>query len=260
MIIMPDQVIPQHIAIICDGNRRWAKNNGLAPFMGHKKAIENVFEPLADAAQKRGVKYLTFWIFSTENWKRDKTEIEWLMNLFRQFFDQQLERFHQKNIRVKVIGNLMMLPQDIQDRIKKGEKLTKDNTGVTITLAMSYGGRDEILRAIRRVIPDLIRDLGSKGKSVDQILNPSNSAGRQFQDDSFVFTKEIFENYLDTKGIPDPELIVRTSGEQRTSGFLLWQADYSEWYFPEWHFPDFTPEKLDECIDELNSRKRRFGK
>lgn len=260
---MQEKIIPKHIAVICDGNRRWARAQGLNPSLGHKKAVEETFEPLIDYAASIGVEHMTFWIFSTENWKREKKEVDFLMNLFRGFFDHQVKRFHQKNIRVKVIGNRSMMPKDIQQRIKEGEELTKDNSLISVTLAMSYGGRDEIVRAVEKnisaVIPDLLaRQIGGirnlKGNESDQQIL------KIVQDDNHLFSKELFEKYLDTYGTPDPELIIRTSGESRTSGFLLWQSEYSEWYFPEWHFPDFSPEKLDECIAEFNSRKRRFGK
>lgn len=255
---MSKNIIPKHIAIICDGNRRWARSQGLVPFMGHQKAVDQVFEPLVDHAAELGVEYLTFWIFSTENWKREKKEVEGLMNLFRGFFDKQVDRWNEKDVRVKVIGNRSMMPEDIQERIKKGEEKTKDNKKITVTLAMSYGGRDEVVRACQGVVEEILR------------LPEVSHAFRSAQDDQAAFEslaalskdvdKGIIERQLDTYGIPDPELIVRTSGEQRTSGFFIWQAEYAEWYYPEWHFPEFSPEKLDECIEEFNSRKRRFGK
>ncbi len=225
--------IPSHIAIICDGNRRWARSHKLEVFKGHEHAVNKVFEPLIDHAAKLGIRYITFWIFSTENWQRDKKEVEGLMNLFRSFFDKQIEELHKKDVRVNMIGNILDFPEDIQKRIKKGIEDTKSNKKITVTLAMSYGGRDEIVRAMEKA-----RRQKPKAK----------------------ITEDFVSSMLDTAGMPDPELIVRTSGEQRLSGFMLWQSEYSEFYFPEWHFPEFTPKRLDECVEELNRRKRRFGK
>lgn len=234
---MPNKPIPTHLAVICDGNRRWAKAHKLQVFKGHEKAVNDVFEPLIDAAAARGIKYLTFWIFSTENWDRDKFEIEMLMNLFRSFFTRQIDELHQKGVRVNMIGRLGDFAPDIQEKIKDGMEKTKHNQKITVTLAMSYGGRDEILRAVNKVI-----------------------AQRVENQDSQPMTKAELSAQLDTHDLPDPDFIVRTSGEQRTSGFLLWQADYAEWYFPQWHFPEFSPEKLDEVIAEYQHRHRRFGK
>lgn len=235
---MENKTVPQHLAVICDGNRRWAKEHGLPPFEGHKRAVDKVFDELIEAASERGIKYLTFWIFSTENWQRDKLEVEGLMNLFRLFFDTRINEFKKKNIRFKMIGNLADFAPDIQKRIVDGMEKTKDCNKITVTLAMSYGGRDELVRAIRSLAEEV-----ATGE-----LKPA-------QIDSATVTA-----HLDTLGIPDPDLIVRTSGEQRLSGFLLWQCEYSEFYFPTWHFPEFDAQKLDECLAEFNSRKRRFGK
>ncbi len=227
--------IPRHIAIICDGNRRWARAHKMEVFRGHEKAVNEVFEPLIDQAIKRGVEYLTFWIFSTENWDRDKKEVEGLMNLFRGFFDKQIDRWDERGIKFNMIGRIDDFDKDIQERIERGKEKTKNNDTITVTLAMSYGGRDELVRAVKKIKSD-----------------------PQFSEDDI--SRELISNNLDTAGMPDPELIVRTSGEQRTSGFLLWQSEYSEWWFPEFHFPEFTPEKLDEAITEFNDRKRRFGR
>lgn len=232
--------VPKHIAIVCDGNRRWAKSHKLEVFRGHQHAVHKVFEPLIDQAALRGVEYLTFWIFSTENWNRDPQEVEYLLKLFREFFDDQLPRLHEKNIRVTVIGDISRFPEDIQTRIANGKKLTADNTRITVTLAMSYGGRDELTRAIRQIAT----------KVSDQKMTPEE------------ITPEVISAHLDTRreGIPDPDFIIRTSGEQRLSGFLLWQCDYAEFYFPKFHFPEFTPKRLDEAIEEFQQRQRRFGK
>lgn len=235
---MSDLKVPQHVAIICDGNRRWARAHGLPVFAGHKKAIDQVFEELIDQAIKRGVKYLTFWIFSTENWQRDKREVDFLIDAFRGFFDTKIDQLNEKQVRFKMIGRRSDFAPDIQERIEKGEQKTKDNQAVTVTLAMSYGGRDELLRAMQQ----LAREVAGGELAPEQI------------------TKEVISQHLDTAGMPDPDFIIRTSGEQRTSGFLLWQAEYAEYYFPEFHFPDFTAQKFDQALAEFEDRQRRFGK
>lgn len=227
-----------HLAIVCDGNRRWAKEHNLPPFEGHKRAVEQVFDELIEASSARGIKYLTFWIFSTENWQRDKLEVEGLMNLFRWFFDKRINEFKKKNIRFKMIGNLEHFATDIQKRIVDGMEMTKDCDKITVTLAMSYGGRDELVRAVKKIANQVKSD----------VLDPQ-----------IIDAKTIAVN-LDTIDVPDPDLIVRTSGEQRLSGFLLWQCEYSELYFPSWHFPEFDAKKLDECLEVFSQRKRRFGK
>jgi len=235
-----------HLAIICDGNRRWAQSQGLPAYKGHEYAVKKVFEPLIDHAIKLKIKYLTFWIFSTENWQRDKKEVEVLLQLFRYTFDKQIDKFHAKDVRVKVIGNREMFPIDIQERMKNGETKTAKNKTLTVQLAMSYGGTDELIRAINKLIA--------------QIQNSKYQIPGKSQSSNIQITKEMFASCLDTAGIPDPDLIVRTSGEQRLSGFMPWQSVYSELYFPKWTFPEFTPVRLDECVTEYERRQRRFGK
>ncbi len=232
------QTVPRHLAIICDGNRRWAKDRNLPAFEGHRRAVDKVFDELIEASSKKGIRYLTFWIFSTENWQRDKVEVEGLMNLFRMFFDTRINEFKKKNVRFKMIGNLEHFSADIQKRIVEGMEKTKDCDKITVTLAMSYGGRDELVRAVKK----MATEVQSGELDVSQIDSEKISMS------------------LDTFDLPDPEFIVRTSGEQRLSGFLLWQSEYAEFYFPKWHFPEFDSEKLDECLAEFASRKRRFGK
>lgn len=229
--------LPTHLAIICDGNRRWAKSHGWDVLRGHKFAIDEIFEPLADHAAKLGIGYITFWVFSTENWDREKREVTALMNLFRKVFDEKVPRLHEKNYRIKHIGNLAGLPKDIQKRIADGIELTKNNTGLTLTFAMNYGGHDELQRAIQEI-----------GKKV---------AAGELQPEQI--DEKVIADHLDTAGIPEPDLIVRTSGEQRLSGFMSWQSNYAEFSFPKFDFPDFTPEKLDEVLADFATRKRRFG-
>lgn len=224
------QKIPKHIAIIMDGNRRWATERGLPPVAGHKKVAEDMLEPLVEHAYNRGVEYLTFWAFSTENWNRNPVEVSGIMSIFRKSLQVFGQKMHKKGIRIRMIGDLGKFSSDIRKSVTELIELTKNNKRITVVFALNYGGRDEIMRAINRI---------DKGKEISQ--------GR-------------FSDLLDTSGIPDPELIVRTGGEQRLSGFLLWQSEYSELYFPSWYMPEFTPEKLDEVIEEYNKRQRRFGK
>lgn len=232
------QLVPKHLAIICDGNRRWAKEHAFEAFKGHEYAVNKIFEPLIDHAIKRGIENLTFWIFSTENWQRDRLEVEGLMNLFRGFFTRQIEDLHAKGVRVNMIGNLDDFAQDIQDKIRDGMQKTKHNSAITVTLAMSYGGRDEL----RRAVVKMAKQVKAGELEPDQI------------------TEDFIGQQLDTYDLPDPDFMVRTSGELRLSGFMLWQMEYAEMYFPQWHFPEFTPEKLDDVIEEFAKRQRRFGK
>jgi len=190
---MSDKNIPKHVAIICDGNRRWAREHRLPVFEGHRRAVDKVFDELIDAAVEKGVEYLTFWIFSTENWQRDKKEVEGLMNLFRWFFDSRINDYKKRDIKFNMIGNLDHFDKDIQKRIIDGMEKTKDCSKITVTLAMSYGGRDELTRAVNKIIDQGIKEV----------------------------TPEIISKNLDTDNIPDPEFIIRTSGENRMSGFLL---------------------------------------
>ncbi len=212
-----------------DGNRRWAKKHGVPVLSGHQKVADEVLEPLVEHAAKRGVRYITFWAFSTENWKRNAMEVEGILRIFRHVITRRWRRLHEKGVQVRVIGDLSSFPQDIQDSLKKVVEETKNNTTITATFALNYGGRDEILRAVRKM---------SNPASVDE---------------------KVFSSLLDTAGMPDPDCIIRTSGEQRLSGFLLWQSEYSELLFPSWYMPEFTPQKLDEVLEEFATRKRRFG-
>jgi len=215
--------IPNHIAIIMDGNRRWAKKRGLAAVAGHAFAVDSVVEQLIERAGELGVKYLTLWAFSTENWGREKDEVEGIMSLFRKALMTKVQKFIEKGARLRMIGDISRFAPDIQEGMKKAMKASEQNTKIMVTFALNYGGRDEIKRAVE------------KG-GVD------------------------FEKYLDTAGMPDPDLIIRTGGEQRLSGFLMWQSAYSELYFTETLFPDFGPKELDTAIEEYQGRQRRFGK
>ncbi|OGG24105.1 di-trans,poly-cis-decaprenylcistransferase [Candidatus Gottesmanbacteria bacterium RIFCSPLOWO2_01_FULL_43_11b] len=215
--------VPTHIAIIMDGNRRWAKEHRLPVNEGHRRVVFHVVENLVDHAIKRGIQYMTFWAWSTENWKRDKKEVETIMRIFRTALGRQWKRLHKKGVRIKVIGDISKFSPDIRKLIEERVEETKDNKKITAIFALNYGGRDELRRAVQK-------------------------SGREF------------EKYLDTEGIPDPDMIIRPGGEQRLSGFLLWQSEYAELYFTKWYMPEFTPGKLDEVIEEYNHRQRRFGK
>lgn len=227
-----------HIAIIMDGNRRWARAHNLPISEGHRKAVFGTLEPLIDHAIERNIQYLTFWAFSTENWKRSKREVTTLMTIFRKMIRMRWQKLHEKGVRIRVIGDFSKFPKDISSAIGDVVEQTKNNTKITVVFAINYGGRDEIVRAMNKLINERIR-LGTRNQEPG--------------------TENDFSRFLDTAGIPDPDLIVRTGGEQRLSGFLLWQSNYSELMFPSWYFPDFTPEKLDEIIGEYEKRERRYG-
>lgn len=221
--------LPRHVAFIMDGNRRWARGKGLSQLQGHSAGVD-ALEPLVDYAIEAGIPYLTFWAFSTENWKRQKREVDFLLKIFRERLDKKIDNFHQKNVRIHVIGNLLMFPKDLQEKTKRWMEKTKNNKKITVNIALSYGGRDEIMRAIHK-LPD-----------------------------SKTITKEEFGNYLDTAGQPDPDLLVRTGGGIRLSGFMLWQMDYAEFYFTKTFWPDFTPKEFEKALNWYQEQKRNFGK
>ncbi len=227
-----DKQVPTHIAIIMDGNRRWAREHGFPVNEGHRRVVFDIVPDLVDHAIKRGIKFLTLWAWSTENWKRDKKEVEIIMRIFRQALHRQWKKLHEKGVRIKVIGNISKFSPDIRRLIEERIEETKNNNKITVIFALNYGGRDEMKRAMNKAISE-------KQKAISE--------------------KE-FSQILDTKGIPDPDLIVRPGGEQRLSGFLLWQSEYAELYFTSWYMPEFTPKKLDEAIEEFERRQRRFGK
>jgi len=228
--------IPAHVALILDGNGRWAKKRGLPRQMGHKKGCETVEQIVEDAA-RLGIRYLTVYGFSTENWKRPEEEVGALMQLFRYYTKRLLKIAVENNIRVKMIGERNRFAKDIVDGINRLEEDTKDNTGLTFIIAVNYGSRDEITRAARRIMADA-------------------KAGKITEAD---MTEELFSSYLDTAGIPDPDLLIRTSGELRLSNYLLWQLAYSELYVTDCLWPDFNREELLTAIRQYNKRERRFG-
>ena len=228
--------IPQHIAIILDGNGRWAKKRNLPRNMGHVEGSKNV-ERICEEAHKLGVKYLTVYAFSTENWKRPKDEVNALMNLLRNYMKTCLKTAEKNRMCVRVIGDKTALDEDIQKRIAELEEATKNNDGLHFQIALNYGSRDEMIRAMKRLAADC-----KDGKTdVEQI------------------DEQLFASYLDTHEIPDPDLMIRTSGEQRLSNYLLWQLAYSEFYFTDVLWPDFTKDELVKAIEYYNGRDRRFG-
>ncbi len=228
--------VPKHIAIILDGNGRWAKSKGMPRNYGHVQGAKNV-EKICEEAYNLGVKYLTVYAFSTENWKRPKDEVDALMTLLRNYLKTCMKRAKKNNMRVRVIGDVSGLDTDLQKQIEELTEATREYSGLNFTVALNYGSRDEILRAVNRIIQDM--DTGAIEKSG--------------------VTEELLQKYLDTDGIPDPDLLIRTSGEQRLSNFMLWQLAYSEFYFTQVHWPDFDKNELVKAIEAYENRDRRFG-
>ncbi len=228
--------VPNHIAIILDGNGRWAKKRGMPRSYGHVKGCANL-ETICDDIKELGVKYLTVYAFSTENWKRSKEEIDGLMKLFRNYLKKCIKISTKNKMRVRVIGDISAFDQDIQEGIIKLEEHSSQYDELHFQLALNYGSRDEIVRGARRMLKDC-----QAGK-----LNPED------------MTEECFAGYLDTAGLPDPDLMIRTSGEQRLSNFLLWQLAYTEFYFTPVPWPDFNKEELVKAIEKYNERDRRYG-
>ena len=228
--------VPQHIAIILDGNGRWAKSKGMPRNYGHAQGSKNV-ERICEEAWRMGIKYLTVYAFSTENWSRPDSEVAALMKLLRNYMKTCLKTAAKNDMKIRVIGDIEPLDEDIKSRIRELEEATVNNGGLNFTIALNYGSRDEMTRAVRKMAQDC-----ADGKLSATDINES-----------------VFESYLDTHGIPDPDLMIRTSGEQRLSNYLLWQLAYSEFYFTDVPWPDFTKEELIKAVEEYNHRHRRFG-
>ena len=228
--------IPQHIAIILDGNGRWAKAKGMPRNYGHTAGAKNV-ETVCQAAHDLGVKYVTMYAFSTENWNRPEGEVEALMKLLESYLKNCIKTADKNNMRVRVIGDTTRLSERFQERIRELEAASAKNDGLNLQIAINYGSRDEMTRAMRRMSEDV-------------------AAGKRKPEE---ITERVFEEYLDTAGIPDPDLLIRTSGELRLSNFLLWQLAYSEFYFTDVPWPDFHKEELERAIEAYNKRDRRFG-
>lgn len=226
--------IPVHVAIIPDGNRRWARSKKLPDVEGHRVSAEKVLPMLIETLSNAGVKYFTFWALSTENAKkRSKEEYNNLLALMKFFLQRRVKDLHKKNIRIKIIGNVAAFPKDIQDLVAQAMATTENNTNMTVIFGINYGGRDEIIRAMKQA--------ATEGKIEDMTIDN-------------------FGQFLDTKDIPDPDLIIRTGGEKRVSGFMLWQSEYAEFSFTDKLFPEYTAEDFHAAVDAFNETERRFGR
>lgn len=234
---MQDMKIPNHVAIILDGNGRWAKSKGMPRTYGHTTGAKNV-EKIAEAAGNMGIRYLTLYAFSTENWNRPPEEVKALMNLLDSYLKNCIQTAKKNNMAVRVLGDISRLDERMQEKIRKLEESSADYDGLHLQIAINYGSRDEIVRAIRK----LGRDVEAGKIAPDQI------------------SEETFSSYLDTAGLPDPDLLIRTSGEERLSNFLLWQLAYAEFYFTDVPWPDFHEEDLRRAVEAYNQRDRRYGK
>lgn len=228
--------VPKHVAIILDGNGRWAKSKGMPRNYGHAQGSKNV-EIICEEAYRMGIQYLTVYAFSTENWNRPKDEVDALMKLLRNYMKTCLKTAAKNRMCVRVIGDKTGLDDDIRNRIEELEAATVNNDGLHFQIALNYGSRDEIIRAVKKIMTDT-----EKGKLLPEQMNEA-----------------VFANYLDTAGIPEPDLLIRTSGEERISNFLLWQLAYTELYFTDVPWPAFTKEELVKAVEEYNRRDRRFG-
>ncbi len=236
---MPDSIpdglpknIPRHIAIIMDGNGRWAHSRGLPRMAGHRAGVENL-RRVIEGCVEDGVQILTIYAFSTENWVRPQEEVKGLMSILEEVIDREMGELHKNGVRLRHIGRLEGLSPLLQKKVTQAMELTRENRKLTLNIAFNYGGRDELVRAVQNMIRD-----GVPAEGVDEML---------------------IGKYLYTADIPDPDLVIRTSGEQRGSNFLIWQSAYSEWYFPAVYWPDFDKEELRKALWEYNSRDRRFG-
>lgn len=228
----PDVILPKHIVLIPDGNRRWAKEHGLPLEEGHRRGFEAVMATTR-AAESWGIKYFTIWVFSTENWDRKPFEVKYLMHLFREFLEKHLKEFLERGVKILHLGRKDRIPKFLLRALEKAIKLTEKNDNFFLNIALDYGGRDEIVRAVKRIIA-----AGKNPKEIDEAE---------------------FRRYLDTNGQPEPDLIIRTSGEQRLSGMMPFQAAYAELYFEKCYLPDFNEKKLKAAILDFSKRQRRYG-
>lgn len=229
-------IIPQHIAVIMDGNRRWARQKNMPTKMGHREGALRVTDLVKNCADL-GVKYLTVYAFSTENWKRDKKEIDYLMNLLMEFVVKELNNLHKNDVKITMMGNIEDLPEKTRKEVEHSVELTKNNKTLHLNIALSYGSRNEIIRGIKNII----KEYENNKINIDEI------------------NEESFKKYLFTKDMPDPDLLIRTSGELRLSNFLLYQLAYTEFYFTDTLWPDFNKEELLKAIKSFQHRKRRYG-
>ena len=228
--------LPEHIAIIMDGNRRWAKEHNVPIKMGHKEGAKTI-EKIVEYANQIGLKYITVYAFSTENWKRSQEEVSWLMQLLQNYLDEYSKRADTQNIKIRVLGDMSALNQGLQNSIAEAIERTKNNTGTSFNIALNYGGRDEIVKATQKIA----KQVQDGALSIEDI------------------NEEILSNNMYTYDMPDPDLMIRTSGELRTSGFLMWQLAYTEFLFVDKYWPDFTEKDLDDAIEAYGKRKRKFG-
>lgn len=229
--------IPQHIAIIMDGNGRWAKERGLPKIMGHRQGVESIKKAVKSCI-KFGVKFLTLYAFSTENWQRPRDEVKGLFGLLEDFLNNEMKLFHKNNVRLCIIGDRDKIGKRLREMIEKAEKDTVANSSLTLNIALSYGGRQEIVNAVRSLVED-VRQGAVEPSRIDE---------------------KLFSTYLYTKDCPDPDLLIRTSGEMRLSNFLLWQSSYAEIYVTEKLWPDFDEKDLAKAIEDYQKRERRFGR
>ena len=229
--------VPRHVAVILDGNGRWAKQKGMPRNYGHMQGSRNV-EDMCEIVYNMGIEYFTVYAFSTENWNRPDDEVSTLMKLLRDYMKNCIKRANKNNMRVRVIGDKTRLDEDVRSSIANLEEATRENTGLKFTIAINYGSRDEITRAVKRI----------GQKIIDGELKPQE------------ITEELISAELDTEGMPDPDLMIRTSGEQRISNFLLWQLAYTEMYFTPVYWPDFNEEELKKAVEAYENRDRRYGK
>ena len=224
--------IPEHVAVIMDGNGRWASQRGLPRLAGHRAGTENL-RTIIEASVEFGITYLTIFAFSTENWKRPEREIQGLMRIFKTMLDRELKNLHENGVQLRHLGRLERIEPELQQKVREAIDLTRENERLVLNVAFNYGGRDEIIHAVRNIIAD-----GHQPQEIDQ---------------------ELFTQYLYTAGIPDPDLIIRTSGEYRCSNFLIWQGAYAEWYFTPTYWPAFGKEEYREALFAYSERDRRFG-
>lgn len=224
--------VPAHVAVIMDGNGRWAKKRGLPRLAGHQAGTENL-RRIIRACVEFGVRYLTIYAFSTENWGRPKEEVDGLLKILESVIEKELKELHEEGVQLRHIGRLEKLPESLRKKVEAAIELTKDNTRLTVVVAFNYGGRDEIVHAVEEIVRS-----GVKAEDVNEAL---------------------ISNHLFTNNIPDPDLIIRTSGELRLSNFLIWQAAYSEYYVTPAYWPDFDKDELKKAIDDFSHRSRRFG-
>lgn len=230
--------MPRHVAVIMDGNGRWARQRKLPRFAGHNAGMKSMKE-IVRRSSDLGIEHLTVYAFSTENWKRSVEEVSGIFRLLVIYIDKDLKELHQNNVRIKILGDYSKLPADAKDRLQKALELTSSNTGLQFNIALNYGGREEILRAVKSLAAGV----------QEGAVSPEDI-------DYDMISSQLYTGIYD---VPDPEVVIRTSGEKRLSNFLLWQAAYSEFVFTDVLWPDFTPEEYEKCLEEFQHRDRRFG-